>query len=230
MSFMDDDSNQYSVFVVGIIGCIDGCHVRIAAPKEFANSYINRKNYHSVLLQGVCDHQMLFTDVYAGEAGSIHDMNLFRRSDVYQRILSSDVKFHNDSHMIGDLAYKLSTYLMVGFKKNVPLDPRQQRFNIVLSKARVVIENAFALLKGRFRRLKFLETVRLDLVTLLIVTACILHNICLLNGDTLDDVNIEEVVAENAANHPDNMLDIDNGDNIANAIAKRWNIVNNLEL
>lgn len=43
------------------------------APKESHVSYINRKGYHSVLLQGVCDHQKLFTNVYAGEAGSIHD-------------------------------------------------------------------------------------------------------------------------------------------------------------
>lgn len=62
--------------VVGVIGAIDGSHIRIVAPKENHNSYINRKSYHSVLLQGVCDHRMLFIDVYAGEVGSIHDMTV----------------------------------------------------------------------------------------------------------------------------------------------------------
>jgi len=55
-----------------VIGCIDGTHIRINAPKQNKNSYVNRKGYHSLLLQGICDHEMLFTDVYCGEVGSMH--------------------------------------------------------------------------------------------------------------------------------------------------------------
>jgi hypothetical protein len=45
---------------------------------------INRKGYHSILLQGVCDHTKLFTDVYSyvEEVGSIHDYTMFLRSEV----------------------------------------------------------------------------------------------------------------------------------------------------
>lgn len=35
----------------GIIGAIDGTHIKIAAPKENQDSYINRKGYHSIQLQ-----------------------------------------------------------------------------------------------------------------------------------------------------------------------------------
>ena len=65
---------------LGIVGCIDGCHVAVRSPIISHNSYVNRKRFHSVLLQGVCNHKMEFTYCYAGEAGSIHDANLLRRS------------------------------------------------------------------------------------------------------------------------------------------------------
>lgn len=211
----------------GIIGAIDGSHVKIIKPKEHPNSYCNRKNYHSVLLQGVCDNQKLFLDVYAGEAGSIHDMRLFRKSDLYQRISNLSVEFPNDSHIIGDLAYKLTETLLVGFKNIGGLTNRQKNFNKKLSQCRIVIEHAFAYLKGRFRRLKYLETVKLDLIALLIVSECILHNICIFNGDLpeeiVNDVDVEQIRDEN----PDNAEAREEDQNMA-AIRKRINIMNAL--
>jgi hypothetical protein len=56
--------------------------------------------------------------------------------------------------LIDELAYKLSSTLMVGFKNHGNLTLRQKNFNVILSKSRVTIERAYALLKGRFRRLK----------------------------------------------------------------------------
>lgn len=32
----------------GVIGCIDGTHIRIDTPNEDADSYLNRKKYHSI--------------------------------------------------------------------------------------------------------------------------------------------------------------------------------------
>ena len=94
----------------GIIGCVDGSHIEIIAPKTYPNSYINRKSYHSVLLQGVCDQKLLFTNVYTGEAGSIHDYTLYR-SDLFAKIISGEVAFYEDSHLVADLAYKLASNL-----------------------------------------------------------------------------------------------------------------------
>lgn len=218
-------------FIGGIIGSIDGCHIRIVAPKMYPNSYINRKNYHSVLLQGVCDNKQLFIDVYAGEAGSIHDMTLFKRSDLYHRIINNEISFYNDAHLIGDLAYKLQTYLIVGFKRIAPLTQRQRNFNVMLSRKRCIIENAFALLKGRFRRLKYLEIRRMNLISIFIISGCILHNICILNGDLPDDIlNLQEELEQIQADQPDNFLDID--DELQNhlAVIKRNNIVNTLKI
>ena len=39
------------------IGCIDGTHVRITAPHQTEPDYVNRKGYHSINVQAICDHR-----------------------------------------------------------------------------------------------------------------------------------------------------------------------------
>lgn len=53
---------------------------------------------------------------------------------------------------------------------------------------RQIIERAFALLKGRFRRLKYLHMSCIDLIPYVILACCVLHNICLEGcEDDIDD-------------------------------------------
>lgn len=217
--------------VLGIVGCIDGSHIRILPPRENKNCYVNRKNYHSILLQGVCDNQKLFTDVFTGIAGSVHDYTLFKKSDLYSGILNGDVIFYNESYLLGDLAYKLSRNIMVGFKNDGHLTQRQVKFNKILSKKRVIIENAFALLKGRFRRLKHMETIKLDLMALLIITGCILHNVCIFNGDIPEHImNFGEEIQNELNNGPNNLRDIYEEHDEIEAVIRRLDIVNALRV
>lgn len=177
----------------GCVGAIDGSHIPIIAPMNSPNSYINRKGFHSMLLQAVCDSNYLFMDCYTGEAGSIHDNCLFRRSPLSRNLFD---RVDNRYHLLGDSAYTLSNSMMVPYKDNGHLTNVQRNYNTVHSKTRVVIEQAYAFLKGRFRRLKLLETVRLDLMPAVIMAGCVLHNVCILNGDDINDINLEHELAE----------------------------------
>ena len=40
-----------------VIGWFDGTHIRIQAPNEHENAYVNRKGFHSINVQGVCNHE-----------------------------------------------------------------------------------------------------------------------------------------------------------------------------
>ena len=80
--------------------------------------------------------------------------------------------------VLGDSAYPLLSWLMVPFQDAV-LTTEEQQFNKLHSSSRMIIENAFGLLKGRFRVLLKqveLETSNVDQVTL---TCCTLHNYCI---------------------------------------------------
>ncbi|XP_052065809.1 putative nuclease HARBI1 [Mytilus californianus] len=46
-----------------VIGAIDGTHVRIQAPTTDEASYVNRKGYHIINVQAVCDADGMFTKV-----------------------------------------------------------------------------------------------------------------------------------------------------------------------
>jgi hypothetical protein len=120
-----------------VLGAVDGCHIRIEKPREFPNSYINRKGFPSIILQGICDKRKLFTDVYVGQPGSVHDARVFQASEIYEQMQNNQVQFINDSHLIGDLAYPLSTKLLVGFKDRGDLTNAQKVFNKKLSQTRV---------------------------------------------------------------------------------------------
>lgn len=57
----------------GVIGTIDGSHIAISAPIENSENYINRKGYHSILLQEICDYKLRFINVFTGTCDSVHD-------------------------------------------------------------------------------------------------------------------------------------------------------------
>ena len=72
-------------------------------------------------------------------------------------------------------------------KDNGALNRDQKKFNKELSKARIVSEHAFGLLKGRWRAL----LKRLDedhwRTPNTIPACCVLHNICIIRGDEFDE-------------------------------------------
>lgn len=88
----------------------------------------------------------------------------------------------------------------------------QQKFNHAVSKMRQAIERAFALLKGRWRRLKYLDMNRDDVIPFTIIACCVLHNICL---DGVHDA-IDDFIAEgydNDASNDESFEDINNVNN-----------------
>lgn len=62
---------------------------------------------------------------------------------------------------------------------------------------RQAVERAFALLKGRFRRLKYLHMSVADLIPSVILACCVLHNLCLEGcDDTIDDFIEEQIIID----------------------------------
>ena len=166
----------------GVIGAIDGSHIPIKAPEEYPENYVNRKGFHSVVLQGICDHEMRFVNCYTGWPGSVHDSRVLKNSDFFLHMRNED-KFPCNSYLLGDSAYPLETWMMTPYRDNGHLTNQQRRYNYIHSSSRMVIERAFALLKGRFRRLKYLDITRIQDIPGIIIVACVLHNICLDNGE-----------------------------------------------
>lgn len=163
----------------GCIGCIDSTHIPIKAPQQDENAYVNRKGFHSVILQGVCDHQRKFIDVFCGCVGSTHDATVLRSSPLYEAVCDrKEDMFPGQTYIIGDQAYPLQPWLLKKFQDNGRLRDEQLRFNQRLSSKRQLIEQAFGILKGRFRRLKMMDIDIIPDIPVLVGASCTLHNIC----------------------------------------------------
>ncbi|XP_033759034.1 protein ANTAGONIST OF LIKE HETEROCHROMATIN PROTEIN 1-like [Pecten maximus] len=161
--------------IPNVIGCIDGSYINLSGQAtECRASYINRKGNSSMQLQAVCDHEMKFIDVYTGWPGSVHDSRVFKASPLFNYLEQNGIV--NDGHILGDSAYPLQNYLLTPYRDNGHLNNYQKRYNFLQSSCRSVIERTFALLKGKFRRLKYLDMHKIEKVPDVIMAACVLHN------------------------------------------------------
>jgi len=82
--------------------------------------------------------------------------------------------------------------LLTPFRDKGHLSGQEVNYNNKHAKTRQTIERAFDLLKGRWRRLKFIEMENIDECPAIEAAPCVLHIFCLL----ADIENIEEFLDE----------------------------------
>lgn len=182
-------------------GSIDGCHIPVKPPALNHTDYYNRKGWYSIILQGVVDHEYLFRDVYVGWPGSVHDARVFVNSTAFKlanegNILNGECVRIGDVDvpifLVADSAYPLSTWLMKPFPHGSTLTQGQKNFNYHLSRARIVVENAYGRLKARWRRLCKSNDMNIQNIPTVITACCILHNVCEVHGDRFNESWMEE--------------------------------------
>ena len=86
------------------------------------------------------------------------------------------------------------------FRNNGHLLANQLEFNNVLSSSRQVVERAIGLLKGRWRKLMHLNHLSVELMTEIVMGACVLHNFALVHDDFDEIIMTEtEQLSKNAS-------------------------------
>ena len=166
-----------------VVGAIDGSHIPIVAPRLHAVDYYNRKGFHSILLQGVVSSKCHFWDYDIGWAGSMHDANLWGRTDIGQYCEAGKLSPYA---LVGDAAYPCRPWMFAPFKGHKDgLSREEYHWNYVQSSTRMCVERAFGMLKLRWRILLKRIDVALKNVPDLVTTCLILHNMCLIFGDNI---------------------------------------------
>ena len=188
-----------------VVGAIDGTHIPILRPQHSASDYYNRKGFYSIIMQAVVDFRGLFMDVNIGWPGKVHDARVFANSSFFKKG-SNGTLFPNWKHTIGnvdvpllilgDPAYPL---LMKPYLENVHTTPQEQNFNHRQSRARMVVENAFGRLKGRWRCLLKRNDSHISNVPYIVGACVVLHNMCEIYGD---HCLLEWIQASNSHSQP----------------------------
>ena len=177
------------------VGAIDGSHIPIQAPADCPKDYYNRKGFHSILMQGLVDHRYCFMDINVGWPGSVHDARVLANSELFQKGESGTLfpqrpkKINNvmvPLVIVGDPAYPLLPWMMKPYTDTGRLSRQQSSFNYRLSRARVVTENAFGRLKGRWRCLLKRNDTNISMMPTIVAVCTILHNMCEIHGDEFD--------------------------------------------
>ncbi|XP_047146130.1 putative nuclease HARBI1 [Hydra vulgaris] len=201
ISFPSDIASQQSIqqgFLErfgfpGITGVVDGTHVKIQAPSGDQEPYhVNRKGYHSINVQAICDSQGLFLNIVADWPGSAHDSRIFSTSVIGME-LANGVKA---GIILGDSGYPCHSYLLTLILH--PVSPQKVKYNIVHRKTRCIIERTFGILKRRFHCLHGKLRMKPVKVCRIVAACAVLHNIAIKQSEQYE--------------LPDNEISTDNQD------------------
>ncbi|XP_040159184.1 putative nuclease HARBI1 [Anopheles arabiensis] len=169
--------------IPGVVMCIDGSHIRILAPNGDRVPYYYRKGYYSLNALMICDNRKLIRFVDARFSGSNHDSCIFSMSPAFKFF---ERKWRDGDKMfklLGDSAYPAKPWLIKPYINAAPNSP-ETNFNQRHAQARAVIENAFGVLKGKFRCLLGERLLRYSpsKCVRIINVSCALHNLCIMNN------------------------------------------------
>ena len=167
---------------------MDGKHIAIAAPPNEGSYYYNYKNFHSIVLLGVCNANYEFIYVDVGINGRVSDGGVWKYCSLKKALDSSSNPLNvpepkplpNSNKvlpmvLLADDAFPLSTNIMKPFP-NRGQSKEQKIFSYRLSRGRRLIENAFGILSSKFR--VFHTTIGLspEKVEKIVLACCALHN------------------------------------------------------
>ncbi|XP_058618261.1 uncharacterized protein LOC131531494 isoform X1 [Onychostoma macrolepis] len=173
------------------LGAVDGKHIIIKAPPLSGSQFFNYKNTFSIVLLALVDADYRFRVIQVGDFGRSSDGGVYARSDLGRGMENNTLhvppstSLPGAAHlgdvpfvMVGDTAFPLKPFLMRPYP-GANLTFKKRIFNYRLSRARMVVENAFGILSARWRI--FLNRINLQPkhVDTLVMAACILHNFLL---------------------------------------------------
>lgn len=176
-------------------GAVDGSHIPIKCPAggaEARKEYYNFKHFYSIVLMAIVDAKNRFIWGSCGYPGNSHDAVILQSTNIWSELNDNVIANINANIgnvsvpplVVGDSAFPLRPWLLKPYTHAVVTTP-QRYFNYRLSRARMVTEEAFGQLKGRWRVLLRKNESSPSEVKMAALACMILHNICIEKEDLI---------------------------------------------
>lgn len=174
------------------VGVMDRTHIPIICTVRKGTS-VNQKGFFPMSMQGMVDHKGRFIDIELSWCGKEKDTSFFRNLALCEAMDQGSFVPGNPTMAIGDVeipplilgdtSYPLKKWLMIPFTGD--LNSQKEHFNSRLSDCKMVAEQAFGRLKGRWRCLATRLEVAEENIIPVVVGSVVLHNICENRGHAL---------------------------------------------
>jgi len=186
--------------MLNMMGAIDGTHISIAKPSSvYSKDYFFHKTRgYNVVAQTMVDSQKRFMDVYVGLLRSVNDFCVLRKSKLYPRAIHKvsftlllGYRMESPPYLLGDKGYPLLPWLMTLHKEDGEIHLILELcYNCKHKRGRLVVENAFGILKQFFRELLKKTKLHIIIVPDMFSTCCLFHNSIL----GRKEVDVEELM------------------------------------
>ena len=171
------------------VGAWDGFHIQINSTEKCNFSFKKKYTTNNLALTS---YNKRFLYAAVGAPGCTHDARMLKESSFYDEILNGnclpDRKIalgdYGDIPLvtIGDSAFPRFSWLIKCYNENTR-NPQQRYFNKSLCSARVVSENNYGMLKGRWRFLYKKTECHPENLKYIIMACIALHNLCIAEND-----------------------------------------------
>ena len=168
------------------LGAVDGKHIMIECPHNAGSATFHYKNYHSLVLLGICDAKYCFTFVDIGSLGGENDASILSNSNIGKTfedlptVLGIPCATNHGRKslpyvLIGDDIFPLKPWLLKPYPGKNLQEPLRV-YNYRLSRARRCIENTFGILAAKWRIFRRPIKANEDLVDKITKACVCLHN------------------------------------------------------
>ncbi|XP_068612599.1 putative nuclease HARBI1 [Brachionichthys hirsutus] len=162
----------------GVLGVLDCVQVTIKAPNNEDSSYVNKKGFHSVGCQLVCDARGLLLGAETCWPGGLKDADVLERSRLRQQLQGVQ-----DGWLLGDRRYPLKKWVMTPV--DCPESPAEFRYNLAHAATHEIVDRTFRAIQTRFRCLdgaKGYLQYSPERSSSILLACCVLHNASLQSG------------------------------------------------
>ncbi|KAM9766460.1 putative nuclease HARBI1 isoform 1-T2 [Menidia menidia] len=161
-----------------VLGVLDCVQVAIKAPNSEDTSYVNKKGFHSVACQLVCDARGLLLSAETHWPGGLQDTAVLERSAIYKQLQDTE-----EGWLLGDGRYPLRRWLMTPVES--PESSAEVQYNLAHTATHEIVDRTFRAIQTRFRCLdgtKGYLQYSPERSSSILLACCVLHNASLQSG------------------------------------------------
>lgn len=173
----------------GIFGVLGSLHVVVnvnnASNKDV---YFNiQAQKHTVVLQVVCDSNLLIRDASAGLPGGSSIESIFKLSNLHKKLTDENSYIvKKRKHLLGGTEHPHLPTLLTPYKIQANMIEKHVKYNNLHASVMHIVEETFRFMENRFPRLTSMDVFPPTFASLVINAACVLHNFTRIRNDNCD--------------------------------------------